>query len=44
MNAVNMGDIVFTTIFILLIILFFVSFTVFIKKCRLLKGKEPKTM
>ncbi|WP_262175077.1 DUF4083 domain-containing protein [Saccharococcus sp. Marseille-Q5394] len=31
-SSVNIGDIISTTIFILLIILFFVSFTVFIRR------------
>lgn len=41
-SSVNIGDIVFTTIFILLIILFFVSFIVFIKRLSVTQRKRAE--
>lgn len=40
MDAVNLGDIVFQAIFILLIILFFVSLTLFIRKMSITQRKR----
>ncbi|MCM3743230.1 DUF4083 domain-containing protein [Sporosarcina luteola] len=41
-SSVNIGDIVSTTIFILLIILFFVSFTVFIRRLSVTQRKKAE--
>lgn len=41
-SSVNIGDIVFTTIFILLIILFFVSLTVFIRRLSVTHRKRAE--
>ncbi|WP_194841131.1 DUF4083 family protein [Sporosarcina cascadiensis] len=41
-SSVNIGDIVFTTIFILLIILFFVSLTVFIRRLSVTQRKRAE--
>lgn len=42
MNAVNMGDVVVTIIFILLIILFFVSLTLFIRRLSVTQRKKAE--
>lgn len=42
MNAVNMGDIVVTMIFILLVILFFVSLTLFIRRLSVTQRKKAE--
>lgn len=40
MNVVNIGDLVFTLIFILLVILFFVSLTVFVRRLSVTQRKS----